>query len=63
MREGRRARLGDGACTTRNEGKKTTDCRGACRQGLTFRLTARVGTHERPTSAPPEPEFGGGNDA
>ena len=50
---------GDGARTTRNEGKKTTDCRGARRRGLAFGLTARAGTHGRPTSAPPEPEFGG----
>ena len=62
-REGRGARSGDGARTTRNEGKKTTDCRGARRRGLAFGLTARAGTHGRPTSAPPEPEFGGGNDA
>jgi hypothetical protein len=52
-------RSGDGARTTRNEGKKTTDCRGARRRGLAFGLTARAGTHGRPTSAPPEPEFGG----
>ena len=62
-RDGRRARSGDEARTTRNEGKKTTDCRGACRRGLAFGLTAHAGTHGRPTSAPPELEFRGGNDA
>ena len=50
---------GDGARMTRNEGKKTTDCHGTHRRGLTFGLTEHVGTHGRPTFAPPEPEFRG----
>ncbi|KAM4080926.1 hypothetical protein ACJW30_11G054800 [Castanea mollissima] len=47
-----RARSGDGARTTGNEGRRTTDCRGARRRGLAFGLTARAGAHGRPTSAP-----------
>ncbi|KAF3969286.1 hypothetical protein CMV_006912 [Castanea mollissima] len=41
-----RARSGDGARTTGNEGRRTTDCRGARRRGLAF-------------GPRPEPELGG----
>lgn len=56
----KRARSGDGARTTGNEGRKTTDCRGARRRGLAFGLTARAGAHGRPASAPPRTGVLGG---
>lgn len=53
-------RSGDGARTTGNEGRRTTDCRGARRRGLAFGLTARAGAHGRPASAPPRTGVWGG---
>ena len=54
-----RARSGDGARTTGNEGRRTTDCRGARRRGLAFGLTARGHAREANFRPAPNRSWGG----